>query len=127
MSASPVAAEIRSALTVTGNDISLANIGGAATQTQRHEIVFIDTAVSGYQQLLADVHSDATRSVEAVLIDCSRGGIDQISQALAGQHDIDAIHIVSHGADGALELGSTTLDFGSVMADAAAIRGWRNA
>ena len=127
LSASPVAAEVRSALTVTGNDLSLANTGGAAAQTQCHEIVFVDTAVSGYQQLLADLHSDSTRSIETVLIDSSRDGVEQISQALAGQHDIDAIHIISHGADGALELGSTTLDSGSLMANAAEIRGWRNA
>src|SRR5262245_38978862 len=124
LSGSPVAAEVRPAQAVTGNDNSLA---GAAAQTSRHEIVFIDTAVSGYQQLLADVHSDATRNVETVLIDSSHDGVDQISQALAGEHDLDAIHIISHGADGALELGSTTLDFSGLLDRFDAIRGWGDA
>ena len=36
-------------------------------------------------------------------------GIEQISAALSKFHDIDAVHIVSHGTDGAVHLGSTTL------------------
>ena len=58
--------------------------------------------------------------MQTVLIDASRDGVAQISQALAGQHDIDAIHIISHGADGILELGSTMLDFKGLLANVSA-------
>src|SRR5262249_46150659 len=100
---------------------------GAPAPTPRHEIVFVDTAVSDYQQLLADVHSDTTRSVEAVLIDSRHDGVDQISQALAGEHDVDAIHIISHRAGGALEVGSPRLDFSGLVDRFDAIRGWGDA
>ncbi len=112
LSGSPVAAEVRPL---------------TPSPTQQHEIVFVDTSVSGYRQILADLSRDPTRDVETVLIDSSRDGVEQISQALAGQHDIDAIDIISHGADGALELGSTILDSRDLLANAAAIGGWGKA
>ncbi|MFB8796783.1 MAG: DUF4347 domain-containing protein [Microcoleus sp.] len=36
--------------------------------------------------------------------------MDQITKALAGEKDIEAIHILSHGSEGSLKLGSDTLN-----------------
>jgi hypothetical protein len=96
-------------------------------QAQRHEIVFVDTAVSGYQQLVANLKSDLTRSVDVVLIDAARDGVEQISQALAGQHDVSAVHIISYGADGEVLLGTTRLDLDTLLTHAAQIKGWGDA
>jgi len=65
--------------------------------------IFIDTAIVDYTTLVSEWQGRGT----IVLIDSSRDGIDQIMAALAGQSNIDAIHIVSHGDTGMFWLGNT--------------------
>jgi large repetitive protein len=72
--------------------------------------IFIDTAVTGYDQLVAEWQGRGA----IVLIDASRDGIDQILTALAGHRNIDAIHIVSHGSDGQFNLGTTRVNLSTV-------------
>ncbi len=87
------------------------NLSTNPSQNVSHEVVFLDTSVEDYQQLLNDLWSndDPSREIEVVLLSGTRDGIDQISEALASRNDLDAIHIVSHGTDAAVKLGSTWL------------------
>ena len=78
-------------------------------------IVFIDTSVDDYRQLASQWADQA----QVVLIDGTRDGIDQVRAALAGQTDIPAIHIVSHGAQGELWLGATRIDQAAIDGDLA--------
>ena len=55
--------------------------------------------------------------IDVVLIDGTRDGVEQISDALARYHDLHAIHIISHGVDGAVDLGSTLLTSKAYLAD----------
>ncbi len=77
--------------------------------------VFIDTNVTGYQQLADEWAGRGT----VVLIDAARDGIDQVRTALAGAGNIDAIHIVSHGGEGYFDLGTTRIDQSAVMGELA--------
>lgn len=81
-------------------------------QTASRELVFLDTSVGDYQQLLDDLWSndDSSREFEVVLLQNSRDGIEQITEALARLSGLDAVHIVSHGTDTAVKLGSTWLN-----------------
>jgi hypothetical protein len=47
-------------------------------------------------------------------------GVQQIADVLqaGGLHDLDSIHIVSHGTQGAVQLGSTVLDTNNLTAHA---------
>jgi hypothetical protein len=103
--------------------------GAAAEQQVRHEIVFVETNTPDYQKLADDIQSQATaqRQIDVVLLDASRDGIRQISQALDGRTDISAIHLISHGADGEVQLGTATLNFDSLVKNAAQIKGWGEA
>ncbi|MDH5254023.1 MAG: DUF4347 domain-containing protein, partial [Nitrospira sp.] len=76
----------------------------------RVEIVFVDSSIEDVEALLADVNPDAT----VVLLDSSRDGIEQIAEYLANRQNVDAIHIVSHGSEGSLQLGTATLDAASM-------------
>ena len=79
---------------------------------ERRELVFIDAGAPNYQQLVQDLMKSAAegRPVDVVILDSSRDGIQQISDALAERRDLDAVHIISHGDDASLALGATTLD-----------------
>ena len=49
------------------------------------------------------------RDIQIVMIDGESDGIAQISAALEGREGLDAIHIVSHGSDGIISLGNSSL------------------
>ncbi|MEL7240085.1 MAG: DUF4347 domain-containing protein, partial [Planctomycetota bacterium] len=81
-----------------------------AEETHRTELVFIDAGVDDAAALLADIPTSA----EIIFLSADKDGVEQISAAVAGRSDIDAIHILSHGAPGEITLGNTSLDATSV-------------
>ncbi len=95
----------------------------------RQELVFLDTSVADYEQLLDDLwaHHDPTRDIQVVLLSSQRDGIEQITEALRSRERLSAIHIISHGADGAIEIGSTHLDAARLAVDAEAVARWGQA
>ena len=107
------------------NDIS----NQQPAQQTRYEVVFIDQRVDDYALIVADIQKQNTddRSIEIVLLDAERDGIAQISSFLNERREIDVIHIISHGQDGAVNLGSGQLNFDSLRQNADAIKQWSNA
>jgi len=77
----------------------------SASSDQRHEVVFVDSKVANYQQLVAGLKP----GTEVVVLDGNKDGLQQIAQYLNGRSGIDAIHILSHGEEGEVHLGSTVL------------------
>src|ERR1700749_706565 len=80
----------------------------------RKEAVFIDTSVKDYKQLDAQV----PEGMAVIEIDGSHDGLAQIAQWAATQRGYDAIHILSHGSEGQLNLGTGLLDEHALQADA---------
>src|SRR5690606_23380144 len=78
----------------------------AASSDQRQEIVFVDSKVQDYQQLVSEIKP----GTEVVVLDGTRDGLEQIAEYLKGREGIDAIHILSHGTEAQLQLGSLALD-----------------
>ncbi|MEE9492937.1 MAG: DUF4347 domain-containing protein [Gammaproteobacteria bacterium] len=98
----------------------------SASQSSRYEIVFIDAGVDDYQQLLNDLLSqqDSGRRFDIYVLDNDRDGIEQISETLNGQQDVDAIHILSHGDSGRINLGNSWLDINTLDQYSDAIASW---
>lgn len=71
----------------------------------RKEAVFIDTTLSDWQTLAAGVRE----GVAIVTFDGTRDGLAQIAAWAAGQQGYDAFHILSHGSEGMVNLGTTHL------------------
>jgi hypothetical protein len=71
----------------------------------RKEVVLVDTSLANYKSLEAGVRD----GVGIVEFDGSRDGLAQIAQWAASQSGLDAIHILSHGSQGMVNLGSTAL------------------
>ncbi|HYL19236.1 MAG TPA: DUF4347 domain-containing protein, partial [Burkholderiales bacterium] len=103
-------------------------IGEAAPDqhARRQEVVFVDTATPDYNKLVADIEAQSglERQLRVVLLDAHADGIQQISAALADLKDVSAVHIISHGADGAVQLGEATLNLTTLAENAARIQGW---
>ncbi|MEZ6122852.1 MAG: DUF4347 domain-containing protein [Planctomycetaceae bacterium] len=100
-----------------------------AVQQQTLELVFLDSSISNLDQMLADLQSenalDSSRILEAVVLDASKDGIAQITSALLKYNGIDGMHIVSHGTDGQVRLGSTTLSLENLDRYRSAISAWQ--
>ncbi|MDP1774276.1 MAG: DUF4347 domain-containing protein [Methylobacter sp.] len=104
----------------------------ASNQVQdgaRQELVFVDTDVKNYQELLNDIYkqSDAERNIQVILLDSNSDGIQQITQALSQYHNLDAVHLISHGSDGSVDIGNSPLNFESLIQNQEAISAWGNA
>ncbi|MBW1686544.1 MAG: DUF4347 domain-containing protein [Deltaproteobacteria bacterium] len=102
---------------------------GEIASVARRELLFVDSGVAGHEQLVKDLSSGGPegRSLEVVLLDSGRDGVEQITEALARSQDLDAIHIVSHGSQGAVQLGNVSLSAGTLDAHADALASWGNA
>jgi parallel beta-helix repeat protein len=100
-----------------------------AVATEHKELVFIDTDVENYQQLLNDIldQGDEDRNIEVILLDNQSDGIEQISETLAGYNNLDAVHLISHGSEGSVELGNTYLNTESLNQNLLAISDWAEA
>ncbi|WP_182912141.1 SwmB domain-containing protein, partial [Azospirillum brasilense] len=72
----------------------------------RLEVAFIDTALDDWQIL----KSGTPAHIEVFLIDSRTDGMAAMARALDGRRDVHAIHVLSHGFEGGLKLGSGRFD-----------------
>ncbi|MGB0944544.1 MAG: DUF4347 domain-containing protein, partial [Marinomonas sp.] len=78
----------------------------ASLNNGKKEVVFIEDNVAEYQVLMDGIDA----GVEVVLLDSSQDGLSQIALWAQNNSDYDAIHLISHGAEGQVNLGSFNLD-----------------
>ena len=83
----------------------LCTFPATASIDRQQEIAFIDSAVKD-SQILAD---GVKPGVEVVMLDPSGDELAQMASALSGRTGIDAIHVLSHGSLGALQIGAHNL------------------
>ncbi|WDY55825.1 Ig-like domain-containing protein [Pseudomonas sp. PSKL.D1] len=77
----------------------------ATTASGSHEVVFIDSAVSDYQKLIAGLPA----GVEVVVLENGKDGFKQIADYLQGRTDVTAIDIISHGDSGYVYLAGNAI------------------
>ncbi len=129
---SPLGASVSPMLHAAANEATLAPAAASTATpatTQRTEIAFIDAGLPDADALAADLlgQQAAGRRIEVVTIDAGADGLALISRTLAGRSDIGAVHVLSHGSDGHLQLGRTALDAHTLMQRAGEIAGWSQA
>ena len=73
--------------------------------TMNKQIIFVDSYVQDYQNLIQGIDP-----AQIVILNENSSAIDQITNALSDQKDIEAVHIVSHGSEGSLKLGADVLN-----------------
>ncbi len=98
------------------------------------QMVFFDTSVSDYMRLMAGVTSyeyltsgDYLTSIEIVILDTSRDGVEQITEEIADKSDVTGIHILSHGSSGSLTLGNTVLSASNIDSYESQLTSWQKA
>jgi large repetitive protein len=97
---------------LTGDRALVASLDSRGLE-QRQEIIFIDAAVPDVANLLAAFSPTA----EVHYLSATRGGAEQMADILAGRTGIDAIHILSHGREGSISLGTSQLTEASITGE----------
>ncbi len=69
-------------------------------------LAIIDAGVTDWELLASGVTPDTQLAV----LDTSRDGIEQIGEILSQHRHISALHLISHGSPGNLQLGNSTLN-----------------
>ncbi|MBF0400046.1 MAG: DUF4347 domain-containing protein [Magnetococcales bacterium] len=97
-----------------------------------NEVVFVDGAVRERDALLETALADRLQQqpearFEVVLLDSRSDGVRQITQWLQQHEGLNAIHILSHGEEAALWLGSARLDATTLEPHSADLTAWGNA
>ncbi len=94
----------------------------------KRELIFINDNITDYEQLIADLQGgDNNRVIETVVLDADRDGIEQVSEILANRSDLAAVHFITHGSDGQINLGNNWLNSTSLQQNSDAVAGWGNA
>ncbi|MEP6969233.1 MAG: DUF4347 domain-containing protein, partial [Betaproteobacteria bacterium] len=105
-------------------------INGASDAVQRSsEIVFVDLSVPDADTLMQDLHRQQAngRAIDVVTIAADQDGIALITSSLAQRSDITAVHVLAHGSNGQMQLGSATLDAQTLLARADLFASWSGA
>ncbi len=91
------------------------------------QIVFVDSGVREYETLLTGLPDDTSGNTRVVVLDENSDGIQQITDALRGEQNLGAVHVLSHGSDASLRIGNTQFNADALQAYAAQLATWSEA
>ena len=92
------------------------------------ELIFVDENVADYEQLITDLQqSDDHRNIEMEVLESDWNGIEQVTQVLWERSNLTAVHFITHGADGQIDLGNTWLNSTTLQQNTDAISAWGHA
>ena len=74
------------------------------TNTPR-EVIVIDAGITDWKTLVANLSPE----ISVILLPAQGNGLEALALALSGYGTLDALHLVSHGAQGRLQLGELSL------------------
>ncbi len=86
-------------------------------------VVFIDSAVDNYSDLVAGV----LQGLETIVLNPNEEGLAQIGWHLSYRQEIRSIHIVGHGKPGQIRLGSSLLTLENLGIEAESLAQWKTA
>jgi uncharacterized repeat protein (TIGR01451 family)/fimbrial isopeptide formation D2 family protein len=96
---------------------------------QRTELIFVDPGVENSDALLSEImQTRSDQTFEIRMLDGGQDGILQMTEFLSqAETKYDAIHVISHGDDGQVHLGNTTLEYDNLSKYADEFSSWSSA
>jgi len=93
----------------------------------RKELVIVDSALPDADGLLAELNKLDDAKYDVVILNDTDDSISEIGNLLKGYNKLSAVHLLSHGASGEVQLGSESIDTMDLLARASDIASWRTA
>ncbi|MEM6253280.1 MAG: Ig-like domain-containing protein, partial [Cyanobacteria bacterium P01_D01_bin.156] len=87
---------------------------------ESNQLVVVDAGIGEYTELVEGLGASAA----VLILDPTVDGISQIDSAISQFQSLDAVHIVSHGNAGQLQLGSTQLNSETLAVYKDVLEGW---
>ncbi|NEO55451.1 MAG: DUF4347 domain-containing protein [Okeania sp. SIO3B5] len=84
------------------------------------KLLFIDSKVENYDRLISEVDPQT----RIVVLQPNQNGIDKIAENLGKYHQVETIHIISHGETGTLYLGNSILKNDNIHLYVESIQQW---
>ena len=91
---------------------------------QSLELIIIDPRTPDYLELVAGVSSDSDSNYLIYILDPDLDGVQQVTDLLAQHTGLDALHLISHGTEGSIQLGSTWLSTDNLNVFEEGIASW---
>ncbi|MCU0542324.1 MAG: DUF4347 domain-containing protein [Oscillatoriaceae cyanobacterium Prado104] len=106
-----------------GTELALTPLPLMGQSSKITQLAFIDAGLPDYQTLVDGLQADMT----VYVLDPAGDELIQISQVLAGYSNLTSVQIFSHGSDGALQLGNTSLNTDNLLGYAGVLQSWAGA
>ena len=95
------------------SDLSANDADNAGNRQEDVHLIVIDSRLEDYDQLLTDLEHLGD-GFEVIQLDADTDGIEKITQYLNSGRQFGSLHIVGHGAEANVQLGSTQLNAGNI-------------
>ncbi len=121
----PGIAYVSQSLPAAAEEITTSNVpqDSVLTADSVNELVIIDTGVVDGRQLSQQLRP----GVEVVFLNGKKSGIEQITAILAQRQNLDAVHLISHGAPGELVLNGRAITAQNLNEYQSSIKQWGRA
>jgi hypothetical protein len=111
----PAAAATATPATDTSRTVAASVTPSTLTAVPAHDVVFIDARVEDSAELLKGISPEA----EVVYLSADTDGVKQMADYLSAHPGASAVHVLAHGYEGNLWLGTTFIDNSTVQAHSA--------
>ncbi|MEL0125421.1 MAG: DUF4347 domain-containing protein, partial [Alphaproteobacteria bacterium] len=91
---------------LVSQDPTVSPLERSGTETEKRNIVFIDSQVTDYDQII----NTFKEGTEVHIIDANENGFEKMASILQDQNNVDAIHIIGHGSAGQILFGNAFLN-----------------
>ena len=106
---SPVSASVLSVANSQSSQ-SVSAVETLPASLKATEIIFVDSSIQGYESIIQDVQGALAATNYRQVVILEKNPIATISRVLAQQSQLSAIHIISHGQSGEIQLGQEILN-----------------
>ncbi|MEG4066059.1 DUF4347 domain-containing protein, partial [Microcoleus sp. Pol11C2] len=107
----------------TKNNFFFAQASSTAEPDTKKSLVIVDSRVENYHQLIGGIKA----GTEVFVLNHTRDAIEQITEILGQRSSITSLHIVSHGREAAVEIGSTELNIDNLETYSNQLQQWGKA
>ncbi|MBE9134659.1 DUF4347 domain-containing protein, partial [Tychonema sp. LEGE 07196] len=106
---------------VTKNSFFFAGASSQAESEAKKSLVVVDSRVENYEQLIGGVKA----GTEVFILSETGGAINQITEILRQRHNINSLHVVSHGREAAIAIGPAELNLDNLETYSNQLQQWR--
>ncbi|MEJ6080475.1 DUF4347 domain-containing protein, partial [Vibrio sp. 1-Bac 57] len=92
-----------------GQLLADAAVTASQINEQPLELIIVDPRTPDYLQLMEGISTDSGSDYLVYMLDAEEDGVQQITDLLTTHSDLDAVHLISHGNEGGIQLGSSWL------------------